>query len=111
MLTYCLEKNVVFNDVVVQSSLPLPPGETISIDVVIMPEESWMFCTNKDKLEVSVTINYSCEEDTSDVYNREASWVTYVKVMPSLEFSNVTFSELERYFSFCFVYMIEISIH
>lgn len=91
------EKKISLDHDVVQSSLPLLAGDTLSVDVVIMPAESWKYVVDKELVEVSLTIKYSCDDGTATIdYNREISWVTYVKVMPSVHFSNFRFSEVER---------------
>ena len=88
--------NVIFNEEQVQKQLPLAPGDSIHLDVVIMPEASWKLYNNKDKIETMLIMSYSCEEGEQGGYTREIYWVTIIKVMPSLEFSNLELFEIER---------------
>jgi len=89
--------NVVFNKKQVEDKLPLAPGDSIHLDVVIMPEDSWKFYNNQDKVETMLIISYSCEQGEVGGYTREICWVTTIKVMPSLEFSNLELFQMERY--------------
>lgn len=87
----------------VEENLPLQPGDSINLDVVIMPESSWKQYNNQDKIEPMLIMSYSCQEGEEGGYTREISWVTVIKVMPSLEFSNLELFEIER-FLFIFKY-------
>ena len=81
----------------VTEKLPLQPGDSIHLDVVIMPEDSWKLYNNQDKIEPMLIMSYSCQEGEEGGYTREISWVTVIKVMPSLEFSNLELFEIERF--------------
>lgn len=80
----------------IQSKLPIEPKEMLKFEVTFMPEDSWQFYNSVDKIEIAVTINYSCIEGDVDGYSRSINWITSVKVMPSLEFSNIEIKEIER---------------
>lgn len=97
------EHNIVFDADYVKTRLPLLPEESLHLDVTIMPENSWKLFNNQDKIEAALIISYSCEEGEVNGYMREISWVTYVKVMPSLEFSNYSILEIERHPSCCMI--------
>lgn len=92
-----LEANVIYKLEQVEEKLPLQPGDSIHLDVVIMPEDSWKLYNNKDKIEPMLIMSYSCEEGVQGGYTREICWVTVIKVMPSLEFSNMELFEIERF--------------
>ena len=87
----------------VEEKLPLQPGDSINLDVVIMPESSWKQYNNQDKIEPMLIMSYSCQEGEESGYTREISWVTVIKVMPSLEFSNLELFEIERFVCLFFV--------
>lgn len=95
-MIFFTEVNVIFNKDYLENQLPLIPGDSINLDVVIMPEDSWKLYNNQDKIETMLTMSYSCEEGNMEGYFREICWVTHVKVMPSLVFSNLELFEVER---------------
>lgn len=80
----------------IQAKLPIEPRDLLKFEVTFMPEDSWQFYNSVDKIEIAVTMNYSCSEAEVDGYSRTINWITNVKVMPSLEFSNIEIKEIER---------------
>ena len=62
-----------------------------------MPEDAWKEYSDEDKVETMLIMTYSCEEGEVNGYMRKICWITYVKVMSSLELSDIVVSEIERY--------------
>jgi len=93
------EKGMLFDVASITSELPLEPGNTINLNVTVMPEESWQFHSTADKIEVALFMTYSSNQDNDFI--RKMNWLTYVNVMPSLQFTNIQFNEIERHAECC----------
>ena len=102
-----LEQTVLFDKVQLEQQLPISPGNSATLDVQIMPVEAWKLHCQTDKVETSLIVRYSGskEEDKKvEEYEREICWVTYVKVMPSLQLLKFELNEIEGSVSILYYY-------
>ena len=97
----------MFDKVQLEQQLPISPGDSATLDVQIMPAEAWKLHCQTDKVETSLIVRYSGskEEDKKvEEYEREICWVTYVKVMPSLQLLKFELNEIEGLVSILYHY-------
>ena len=84
-----------------KSIVPLEPGCSADLNILVMPKEAWKIQPLAEKIQSTLTLTYSGEEDIYSGYGREISLVLDIKVMPSLSLSNYDVYEIEKHPSCC----------
>ena len=90
------EKTVVFDENALQRHLPLEPGKTAEMSILVLGSQAWKLHPATDKIRAYMIFSYSGDDVEKIEYTRDISMVVDVKVMPSLQLSNFDIYELER---------------
>ena len=96
-----LDKAIAFDEESWKSILPLDPGKSADIDLLIMPEDAWKAPPNVDNIKSSLTLSYTNQEDDSNGYGREIAFVIDVKMMASLSIESYEVYEITKHPSCC----------
>ena len=102
-LQYLSDNTIAFDEESVNSMLPLEPGESAELGMVIMPEEAWKTQAFVENIKSSMTLSYAAEDIEDGGYGREIVFAVELIVMPSISVGKYEVYELKKHPSCCCV--------
>jgi len=97
------DNTIAFDEESVNSMLPLEPGKSADLDMIIMPEEAWKTQTFVENIQSSMTLSYAAEDIKDGGYGREIVFAVELIVMPSISVGKYEVYELKKHPSCCCV--------